>query len=413
MQKTLLLNCVCYRPVGHMVEALKYAKGYHKANPNLDIYLMINSETPFELGLKFKWIKKILPISISEVSKNEENAACLQGIPLEWDYIITDYRLKKLNIKKDHYFLVKTQTILQKIFTARIKQGITNEFSGFYPFKQKQPLIIPYFPNQVLEIPIPKKSLILADKILKHNGPKIAIMLGGSAGKKQSPSVKMWLKICKSLMNDIPNLKILITGKKNTDNGTTTRGFTVKEIKYLQQNLQNSEIYYDLNIWDQLALIKKCDIFLSPHTGFAFLAPCVGTPWLTLSCCRWPEYILNNLKFYSVLPDCGYYPAQNETKKGCGKQLKNNKKCFCMTDRLLDKKIPEIISAAKLLLDKKFTYKKALEFHLNKLKTKPDINLKKIYFFDGIENLTNDVKIKSKFLNHSKIYNFLYSKFTH
>jgi hypothetical protein len=38
-------------------------------------------------------------------------------------------------------------------------------------------------------------------------------------------------------------------------------------------------------MWNQLALIEQCDVFCSPHTGFAFLAQFVGTPWLTIAGC--------------------------------------------------------------------------------------------------------------------------------
>jgi hypothetical protein len=46
-----------------------------------------------------------------------------------------------------------------------------------------------------------------------------------------------------------------------------------------------------------------------PHSGFGLAALAVGTPWLTLSGGRWPEYFFNGVPFHSVLPDPDRHPA--------------------------------------------------------------------------------------------------------
>ena len=61
--KKLLLNFVYYRPVGHAVEALKYAKGYYDANKDdIEIHLLLNADTPVELVDACYWIKKTYSI---------------------------------------------------------------------------------------------------------------------------------------------------------------------------------------------------------------------------------------------------------------------------------------------------------------------------------------------------------------
>ncbi len=50
MTKTLLVNWVYYRPVGHVVEALKLAKGYKLANRDLEVHMMLNADAPVELA---------------------------------------------------------------------------------------------------------------------------------------------------------------------------------------------------------------------------------------------------------------------------------------------------------------------------------------------------------------------------
>ncbi len=60
---------------------------------------------------------------------------------------------------------------------------------------------------------------------------------------------------------------------------------------------------FDLGLLDQLAVIERCGLFVSPHTGFGMAVLCVGTPWLTLSGGSWHEYFCNGVPFYSVQPD--------------------------------------------------------------------------------------------------------------
>jgi hypothetical protein len=50
-------------------------------------------------------------------------------------------------------------------------------------------------------------------------------------------------------------------------------------------------------------------VFISPHSGFGMAALAVGTPWLTISGGRWPEYYFNGLPFYSLLPDPSRFPS--------------------------------------------------------------------------------------------------------
>jgi len=385
MNKKLLINFVYYRPVGHLVEALKYAKGYYEANKNLDVYLLLNSDQPLEIVEACSWVKRIYPIKIAKGFDREQ----LKSIPKTWDYIISDVRVQDMKRGWDEDDLINSQAVIQNYFKAKIASGHTRPHTGFKvaaPDKQ----IIPYKLNARITIPVPERAVNFV-KRYNHRGTKICILLGGSAGFTQSPSTKVWLKICQALNKSIPDLKIYFTGITKSVNGrTATEDFTKKDVEYLINNLATAEDCFNIGLWNQLALIKKCDIFLSPHTGFAFLAPTVGTPWLALSNCRWQEYLFNGLKFYSVLPDCGYYPAQGETKRGCGKLLSENKKCLCMTDKLLLNKIAEIVKGARLLLDRNFTYQKAVDLHFKKIKNHPKIDINKFFFFDGVEGMKTD-----------------------
>lgn len=356
MKKKLLINWVYYPPVGHAVEALKIAKGYSLANKNLDVYLLLNADTPTELAGACPWIKRTYPISTDEVFKDGEKAKCLQKIPKNWDYISTDNRAGRLVKGNDRVELARTQEVLQKIFVA------------------KSSSILPVVPNPKIILPIPTKAKVFAKKF-KHRGPMVAIMLGGAKGLRQSPSVEMWLKICLALEQAIPNLKIYFMGITKSDHHRTfTKDFTLDDVSYLIKHLKNAESAYNIGLWNQIALMKKCDIFLSPHTGFAFLAFVVDTPWLEIATCRWPLYFLNDVPFYSVLPKCNSYPSLDNRAKECDRLLREGKRVACVADDLIEKKIPEIVKGAKLLLDKSFTYHKAIKLHLRKIRKDYDIH---------------------------------------
>jgi hypothetical protein len=64
-----------------------------------------------------------------------------------------------------------------------------------------------------------------------------------------------------------------------------------------------------MSIIDQLAIIEKSSLFLSPHTGFGFAAVAVGMPWLTISGGPLAGVILQRHALYSVLPDMERYPC--------------------------------------------------------------------------------------------------------
>ena len=56
MKKRLLLYYIYWMPVGHALEAIRYARGFYEANEDLEIYVAVNSHTPYELLKKISWI---------------------------------------------------------------------------------------------------------------------------------------------------------------------------------------------------------------------------------------------------------------------------------------------------------------------------------------------------------------------
>ena len=113
---------------------------------------------------------------------------------------------------------------------------------------------------------------------------------------------------------------------------------------------------YDIGLWRQPALVARCGVFLSPHTGFGFAASCVGTPWLTISGGNWPEAFWNGVPFYSVLPDDPHFPYRGRR----GSMYGSGPRTRSMWEPALARKIPEMIEGAHLLLDPAFMFEAAL-----------------------------------------------------
>ncbi len=115
-------------------------------------------------------------------------------------------------------------------------------------------------------------------------------MLAGSETKEQYPSIKFWTSLFKDINKKYPSCRIYLTGiTKNNSKGTITLAYTSKELTYLGNKFDNIVNCYDIGFWNQIALIKNCDVFIAPHTGFAFLAPLVKTPWLAISGRLWHD----------------------------------------------------------------------------------------------------------------------------
>jgi hypothetical protein len=99
MTTTLLLIAAQYKPTGHVVEALKWAKGYADANEDIRIHLLLHAESPVELALACPWIERAYAVSVDEVAREGAGAACLNAIPRTWDYVVSSFRFRETSIR--------------------------------------------------------------------------------------------------------------------------------------------------------------------------------------------------------------------------------------------------------------------------------------------------------------------------
>ena len=336
MKKKLLLNFVYWMPVGHVIEAIKYAKGFADSNKNLDIYVALNSATTIELAKACSWIKEVYSINIENILSS------FQNIPKKWDYIVSDKRSQNLGNSGYEQKMKRYYDLCEKHFSASWK-GYTKCWYG-----KDLPEELKYKPNSKINLKIPTSAIKHVKKFLKKDKFRITVLLAGSANAGEYPSIGSWIKILKEIKNKYPEVNFYITGYNKPQNGrTSTNAYSDQDLRRLFREIEAINCY-NIGLWNQIALIKESDIFFSPHTGFAFLAMCVGTPWLTLSGGNWPEYIFNNVSFYSVLPKTKEYPFYASKIKFNKLNIEEKRRACKMDEAGIKERILDIINGIKL-----------------------------------------------------------------
>jgi hypothetical protein len=356
--RTLLLNWVYYYPVGHAVEAFKTAKGLWNANENLEIHLLLNSRTPVELAGACEWITRAYPIDVDEFNETgNEDAACLRDIPTAWDFVVTDHRVTTSTFPFADQ-LRNFHDIAARRFEARRWRGGQHLLTR----AQGAPR---YEANATIRMRVPEAAREYTER-LDRGGVNIAVLPGGSSSEAIYPGVAWWTVALSALEGEFPGARFFLTGKSRADHQSRTAGFSRADVDRLTSRCNFVHDCYDVGIWNQLALLEWCDLLVAPHTGFAFLAPSVGTPWLSISGARWPECYFNDVPFYCVLPLCEKYPCWMEMLSGCVEDLAASRTVRCM-DKDLQGRIPDLVEGARLLLSGGFSFEQAMALHHSRI----------------------------------------------
>ena len=373
MAKTLLVNWVYYRPVGHALEGLKVARNYFEADSDLKISVLLNSEMPCEIGELCPWVEKVYMADVKELAEHGLAAGCLKKIPAGWDYVVSDDRLMHSLASYSDELKAANQVIIQYL-QARIWKG-----NRYFPRHEQMP---PYKPDTEMRFTVPESAREFVGKY-RHNGLKICILPAGSNADRIYPEAKWWVKMMQSVTESFPDVRFYITGAKSkSGNRSESYTLTGNDISLMISEINNAENCFDIGIVNQVALLEYCDLLISPHSGFAFLAGCVNTPWLALSGARWPEYFYNRIKFYSVLPSCEKYPCYTGMKEVCIAEMKNGNPVICMSTKELDGKIPAILDGIKQLMRDDFTYEDSIELYRRNV-LKSGYPLENFWTFEG------------------------------
>jgi hypothetical protein len=268
---SILVNHVYYSPVGHVVEAIRYARGFRDANPGSEIHVALSDGAPWELCAGAPWIAGIYRIPVADPGSC---GLSVPEMPREWDYIVD---------------------------------------------------------NNLMALEDP-----------------------------QYPGAESWITIIGALRERFPLARFYLTGARGSDRHrhlTTTR-YRDDGLARILASGDDLVDCYDIGLWHQVALLEACDLLVSPHSGFSFLALCVSTPWLTISGGNWPEFFFNGVPFYSVLPDNPDYPYV-----GAYDYDYDGPTIPDMRHERLLARIPDILAGAAFLLDPATTYQDALARH--------------------------------------------------
>ena len=379
MTRTLLLNWIYYRPVGHAVEAMAAAADYAAANPDLEVHLLLNDRTTVELADYCPWVQRAYGIDVEQVAADGKAAACLQDLPRAWDYVISSERLLQ-NYPSYSKALLRCHAVMDEITSARIwrgVRGVTGQDSHEAPA---------YVYQAPFRMEPPQKSRKWARRFGSQS-PICAALLGGSSSEPIYPAIDGWIRLFKQLSRAFPGMRFLVMGASDSTKGrSTTHCFTKEELGALFEDVPNATNCYDVGLPNQLALLELADFFLSPHTGFAFLAPSVGTPWLAISGTRWPDPTFARMPFYAVLPDCPAYPCFEGMLPGCRDRLAQGIRVECMAAGF-DKRIGALVSGARLLMAPGFDLAAAIQAYQVQAEQK-GVNLERLYTLDMLKGLS-------------------------
>lgn len=366
MTKILLVNWVYYKPVGHVVEALKLAKGYAVANRGLEVHMMLNADAPVELTEGCPWIARTYAIDAADVARRGGRASCLRGVPREWDYIARDERAER-RPETHHRWLRDFHAWGAANLRGRLWHGSADE--RFLPEAERGPRPR-YRLDPKIDLRLPGQATRWAHRFASE-GPVFTVLPCGSSPASAYPTLESWSRLVGSLFRAFPGVRIVVTGSSSTgDERTTSAAFPRTAISPLFDEHPRLEDAYDVGLWRQIALLRRSSALIAPHTGFAFLAPCVGTPWLALSGGLWPESFFNDTPFVSVLPECKRYPCYGQTKKACVARFEKSRPVLCMDDRKQREGHREVIAGLRKLLYPDFDYAKASASHRRRVRAR-------------------------------------------
>ncbi|HEX5493504.1 MAG TPA: hypothetical protein VFX70_02885 [Mycobacteriales bacterium] len=97
---------------------------------------------------------------------------------------------------------------------------------------------------------------------------RIAVLPAGSGPASDYPSAASWELVLRALVGQHPEALVCLVGKLGRDERTAT-GFGRAGFDRLRRAVPRAVDVLDAPIADQLAAVAGCDVFVSPHSGFA------------------------------------------------------------------------------------------------------------------------------------------------
>ncbi len=368
----LLINFVFAPPVGHAIEALHYAFGYHRADPTLQIDLACHADTPYELAELCPYIQNVYPVQVDLFDPQFDAARVLAGLPREWDWVVDDDRGHHDGLRRYFPGLACYYDAGADYFSTAGPIG----FAGSAP-----PV---YTGGPGFRLALPDERRRRARDLLGTGGPKIAVLPGGSARRSSYPSIRSWVMILQALQHRYPDVTFCFVGKLATD-GRTSTSFGRDEFDQVRASVKRSVEAVDIPLIDQLSTVAECDLLLSPHSGFGMAALTVGAPWLTISGNKWPEFYFPGTPFRSVLPDLDRFPCYAKIDEPDPPLVEDDgPRSPSMSYQRLQADLDEIVAGAVALIEDEWDLPAALRDHTERLVELFDGDRSRIFSIDNM-----------------------------
>lgn len=350
--ESVLVNFVYCHPVGHAVEAVQHCLGYRCAEADRRIGLVLKANTAVELASWCDFIDEVYPVDVEVFARPSGDE--LDHVPARWDWVVDDPRGHQPWQRDIFAGLAGYYDLAARHFRARRGHGRVGD-----PLPS-------YRPNNRLELTLPGSARDWAAEALPDTGcgPTIAVLPAGSGERWRYPSLASWRRILEALLDRWPGTRFCLLGKL-ADDGRTSTGFTAAEFDGLAGVAPRTVRAVDVPLARQLAAVRRCDLLLSPHTGFAFAGMAVGTPWLALAGNDWAEYYFNpGVPFYSVLPDVDRYPCYVMLGNNPDPVADDGPRAPSMSAPRIDEDLDELLDGAAWLLGGEADFDGAMRRHV-------------------------------------------------
>lgn len=371
--ESILLDFFYAHPVGHAIEALHHALALHRADPTRELSVLLNAATPTELAGCCPFVAATYPVRASFVEPAVDVDRSLDHVPRNWDRILDDprrhqdFQVAAFAGMRDHY------AASDRRFVARLGRGPL----GVEPPDRAR------HQQLRLELPVSAREAA-AQRIAEHDGPLIALMPAGSSARSHYPSLASWESILDALEAALPGVRVVLVGRPQRDERTST-ALGRSELERLLEHRIVTNDAFDCQLLEQLAVVERCGVFLSPHTGFGMAALAVGTPWLALSGGRWFEWYFNRVPFRSIVPDTSRYPGFSQFASDVpGRDGDDGDRIPTMTRARIGEDLERIVVAAGELLAEAVPYEKCLDDYVADLVAAHDGDTTGLWSFDDI-----------------------------
>ena len=213
---SILLNYFEAHNVGHVIEALHYCLGHHRANPDIRLSVLLNALAPTELAHLCPFVETVYSVKLPgypEDTSGLSEADCLgalQDVPKVWDYVLDNPRRTVV----PHLDAVPGFAPYYEASDLHFRARRARVLIGANPPG--------YVPQGHLRLELPKVNRLRVRDISPSGRPLIAILPGGSSERWLYPSISSWEIILEALARRFPDASFFLVGKLRSDGRTAT-----------------------------------------------------------------------------------------------------------------------------------------------------------------------------------------------